>query len=343
MVWQFSFSILCLFIVLPLLVQATPSLTFVPLPGCGAQVMDDGFGSFTQMLRAEGDISSTTAAALRNALSKYGLLIAPNMTGLSTDAHLKFTHIFGEAKAHPQRGKPPGLPCLEGTDCLVEVASTDKTSTHFSAETRADHWHADITFNATPPAFTTLHSKHILGGGRGDTIWACTALSYEGLSPSLQQTLKTLWAVHTDRSSLSKMAEHPVTVGISLDDDAPDTRVKHALYVNHQFTAKFRGWTEEESRPLLQFLLQRATDLSVLYRHRWAEGDLVVWDNRQTLHYGVYDHNSVDVGDVTDASRSAPIRVFHRTTAGYHALASDLGAEAACNCGTAGIDKQCTL
>ena len=76
-----------------------------------------------------------------------------------------------------------------------------------------------------------------------------------------------------------------------------------ALYVNPVFTKSFDGMTEAESAPLLEYLYAQATRPENVYRHRWAEGDVLMWDNRCTMHYAVHDYDD-----------TAP-RLMHRTTA----------------------------
>jgi taurine dioxygenase len=70
----------------------------------------------------------------------------------------------------------------------------------------------------------------------------------------------------------------------------PETGRK-ALYVGHPDTAQtIDGMTFAESRPLLDFLYQHSTSPDNVYRHMWKEGDLVMWDNRCTMHYAVHDY-----------------------------------------------------
>jgi taurine dioxygenase len=73
--------------------------------------------------------------------------------------------------------------------------------------------------------------------------------------------------------------------------------------VNTFFTTQFVDMTIEESRPILEFLMQAATRPENVYRHRWQVGDLVMWDNRATMHYAVRDYDE-----------NMPRRM-HRTTA----------------------------
>ena len=69
----------------------------------------------------------------------------------------------------------------------------------------------------------------------------------------------------------------------------PDTGRK-ALYVCRAFTQHFEGMTSSESRGLLEFLFERSYRPDFTHRHKWEQGDLVMWDNRSLLHYAIHDH-----------------------------------------------------
>jgi taurine dioxygenase len=79
-------------------------------------------------------------------------------------------------------------------------------------------------------------------------------------------------------------AVHPVVIR------HPETGRK-ALYVNPGFTLRFDGWTDEESRPLLDYLYRRAVRPEFTTPFHWREGSLAFWDNRSTWHFAVNDHH----------------------------------------------------
>jgi taurine dioxygenase len=76
--------------------------------------------------------------------------------------------------------------------------------------------------------------------------------------------------------------EHPVA------RTHPDTGEK-ALYVNH-YARRFKGMSEEESRPLLDFLVQHMVTPDFTCRIRWSRGAVALWDNRCTIHYALNDY-----------------------------------------------------
>lgn len=82
----------------------------------------------------------------------------------------------------------------------------------------------------------------------------------------------------------------------------PSRNRQKTLFVNPGFTSHIIGLYPRKSRALLNYLFDHMTQPEFLYRHRWSERDLVMWDNRRTMHYDIDDYD--DIGD----------RYMHRTT-----------------------------
>ena len=138
----------------------------------------------------------------------------------------------------------------------------------------------------------------------GDTLFANMSLAYETLSDGMKAMLSRLEAVHSSRhvfgpghkanpdlSDRFRNAEqavqdavHPVVIR------HPETARK-VLYVNPTFTVRFDGWTEEESRPLLDYLYTHAARPEFSCRVQWMKGSLGLWDNRATWHLALNDYH----------------------------------------------------
>jgi taurine dioxygenase len=123
----------------------------------------------------------------------------------------------------------------------------------------------------------------------GDTQFVNLYMAYEALSPAFQRMLESLSGVHEwargPKVDPGKQLYPPVV--------HPMVRVhpesgRKSLYVADRIR-HFVGMTEEESRPIVDFLMHHATRYEFMYRHRWGANDLVIWDNRCTLHYAVQD------------------------------------------------------
>jgi taurine dioxygenase len=162
-------------------------------------------------------------------------------------------------------------------------------------------WHTDETFLAEPPLGTFLHARIIPSVG-GDTCFASMTAAYAALSAPMRRYLDGLEAEHTlsrtselawqvgnapperfaDALLHERSAVHPV-VRAHPESGAP------ALFVNPTYTRRIVGVGKEESDAVLQLLYRHAISERFVFRHRWQEGDLVVWDNRCTMHHALFD------------------------------------------------------
>jgi taurine dioxygenase len=164
-------------------------------------------------------------------------------------------------------------------------------------------WHSDTTYLDKPPIGTMLYCREAPAFG-GDTMVANQYLAYETLSAGMRRMLDGLTGVYTARmnggrgnreeNKYMKMkntenaaqieAEHPV-VRVH-----PETGRK-ALYVSTRHTVRFKGMTEEESRPLIQFLQAHCTRPEFTARIRWERGTVTIWDNRCCQHFAINDYH----------------------------------------------------
>lgn len=167
--------------------------------------------------------------------------------------------------------------------------------TNFGKEhSYTERWHVDWMWMDNPPAITILAAQELPATG-GDTMWANQYLAYERLSPGMQQMLSNLRGVFPGTAPDSETGEskdvqalHPI-VRVH-----PETGRKALLagYPGDSLVA-FEDMTPEESLPLLKFLYEHASQHDLIYRHHWRDGDVVMWDNRCTLHYAVHDYGDV--------------------------------------------------
>jgi taurine dioxygenase len=175
---------------------------------------------------------------------------------------------------------------------------------------RNARWHTDVTFVATPPAASVLVADALPDVG-GDTLWADLRSGYDRLSAPLRALIDGMEAVHRI-TPLAYWGE-PFDTALSRDDARqlleqsltvppvvhPVVRVhpvtgRHGLFVNPGFTSHIVGLSRIESDGLLQLLFQHSTQPESTIRHRWQAGDVVVWDNRATMHYATDDYGTTD-------------------------------------------------
>lgn len=191
----------------------------------------------------------------------------------------------------------PFIRGLDGFPEIIEVLKREEERSNFGGI-----WHSDTSYLDEPPMGSILLARELPPYG-GDTLFANQYLAYEALSDGLRATLTTLRGVNTsakadvsrtreDRvresgSNAAKQdyaAEHPVV------RTHPETGRK-SLYVNIAHTARFAGWTEAESAPLLQFLFAHQVKPEFTCRFRWEPGSIAFWDNRAAQHNPVNDYH----------------------------------------------------
>jgi taurine dioxygenase len=165
-------------------------------------------------------------------------------------------------------------------------------------------WHTDHSYDAAPALGSMLYALEVPPSG-GDTLFASMYAAYDALSDGLKQTLEGLRALHSSRHVFGASRHKPGNdlqgrVGnpeLATQDAVHPVVIRHpgsgrkALYVNPGFTLRFEGWTDEESRPLLDFLYRHAVRPEFCCRFQWAEGSVALWDNRATWHYAVNDYH----------------------------------------------------
>ena len=179
--------------------------------------------------------------------------------------------------------------------------------------TRANKWHSDRSFTDRPSSAAFLLAKELPEVG-GNTMFANAYMAYETLSPRLKELLESLSAVHDytltpsferlspqERIDVSR-ANPPVVHRVAAVH--PETGRK-SLFVGERVRA-FLGMTEEETEPLLSYLKAHATRYEFIYRHVWSTNDLLMWDNRCSLHYAVQDYDQSALRRMFKVSLLAP-------------------------------------
>lgn len=228
-------------------------------------------------------VDAATFEVLHRAFLEHCVLVYRGQN-LQPAAQVAFARCWGEPVQ-----QNPLLKHLEGFPELIQVTKIPKET----ASTEA--WHYDSPYTPVPPKITILAAVRVPRGG--DTMWCNQYQSYERLSPVMQRILEGL-RVRFTGLRLARMlgadeAKIPSAVH-PLVRTHPETGRK-ALYVGHRQTAQqIEGMTFEESRPLLDFLYEHSTNPDNVYRHMWQEGDVVMWDNRCTMHYAVHDYGDAE-------------------------------------------------
>jgi taurine dioxygenase len=199
-------------------------------------------------------------------------------------------------------GSPtPAHPVVPGHPDFPEILELDGAKGGKNAR-----WHTDVTFVPSPPAGSVLVVDELPEFG-GDTLWADMRTAYERLDEGFRSFLDGLEAVHKI-APIAYWGE-PFDTALTRDDAQklyddslkvkpvihPVVRVhpstgKPAVFVNPGFTQHIVGLSRIESDYILKLLYEHSTQPELVLRHRWQPGDVVMWDNRATMHYATDDY-----------------------------------------------------
>jgi taurine dioxygenase len=236
------------------------------------------------------DLDQATIADIRQALLEHCVIFFRNQR-LDAERHKAFTRRFGELYIHPNyRGMQ--------ADPEIVVITREPGDKHIVGE----DWHADTTMVTAPPMGAILYAVEVPPYG-GDTLFANQYQAYESLSQGMQRLLGRLRAVHSDRTVAGPGANRNAhrSTKVREDQDWRETTSLHPvvvthpetgrklLYVNRSYTQGFEGMSEEESRPLLEYLLEHGHRPEFTCRFRWEPGSIAFWDNRCCKHLAVHD------------------------------------------------------
>jgi len=255
-------------------------------------------GAEIEGVDAAQPLAAEVIAEVRQAFLDHLVVFIRNQK-LTPRAQLAFAQRFGQPMEYPQLKGLPECPLV------TPVVKLENERVNFGGV-----WHSDTSYLARPPMASMLYAVETPPRG-GDTLFANQYLAYETLSEGLRQTLAGLVGVNSSaKADVSKtredrlrdagaelkvlIGEHPVV------RTHPETGRK-ALYLNFGHTARFRGWTEQESAPLLDYLFMHQVKPEFTCRFQWEPGSLAFWDNRCAQHYPVNDYHGFR-------------RVMHRVT-----------------------------
>jgi taurine dioxygenase len=236
------------------------------------------------------DLDDRTIGDIRKALLDYCVIFFRDQK-LDTARHKVFTRRFGEIFIHPN---------YAGTQPDPEIIVI--TREPWDKRIVGEEWHADTTMMPEPPMGAILYAIEVPPYG-GDTLFANQYQAYETLSDGMKNMLSGLRALHSDRKVAGPQANRNAQRSTKVREDAdwretvsahpvvvthPETGRK-LLYVNHSYTRGFEGMTEEESKPLLNYLLEHGHRPEFTCRFRWETGSIAFWDNRCCKHLAIHD------------------------------------------------------
>lgn len=235
-------------------------------------------------------MDSDTIAWVRRAFLDHNGLLLFRGQAMTQEQHIQFSRAFGDLDTHEVVPKDRHPEFHE----LLIVANKTVIPGQESDKAIGLTWHSDLVSSLRPALGSLLRAVHVPPAG-GDTMFTNMYAAYETLSPAMQRMIEGLYAVYMRErkgGSAEWLMQHrqlnpPVAQPVVRVH--PETGRK-ALYVG-ETARSFEGMTAAESKPLLEYLVKHATQPSFVYRHRWRVNDLLMWDNRCTMHLALGDYD----------------------------------------------------
>lgn len=258
-----------------------------PLTGaCGAEISG---------VDLRKPLSEDVLTEIRMAFEHF-LVIMFRDQEITNEQHRAFSRYFGELTELPQ------APTYGGYTDMQEVRREAHEPASVVPFTK---FHTDSPFLERPPLCIVMRALDVPKYG-GDTAFSNMYLAYEEMSEGLQETLSRLKVVYSGKDIWSKNAKldkerqlrlregHSFTEA-QLESVHPAVRShprtgRKALFVTGSYFKRFDGWSEEDSRGILEYLAHLPHKLQYQCRIRWKPNTLIVWDNRFLQHCGIHDY-----------------------------------------------------
>jgi alpha-ketoglutarate-dependent 2,4-dichlorophenoxyacetate dioxygenase len=237
-----------------------------------------------------------TLARIRAGMDRYAVLVFHDQF-LTDDEHIAFAQRF-DGQLHTKTGISalPEHKSRLGNEALADISNVDETGEILKSDDRRRMyllgnrlWHTDASFQDPPGRYSMLSAKVIPAIG-ADTQFADMRAAYDALPEEMKSQLAGLRVHHSiaysrqvlgfefskKEQDILKGAVHPLIRTLSGSG-------RKSLYLASH-GSKIIGWPTPEGRLMLRELIEHATQPQFIYRHVWREGDLVIWDNRATMH-----------------------------------------------------------
>ena len=255
----------------------------------------DGFAATVSGVSLQAPLNPDLAAEIESAMDEYAVLVWRDQP-MDDDQHMAFTKLFGNLDAgllnvtkKPSRFKHKGFIDIANVGIDGEIMARDDGA--ITSSLANQFWHSDSSFTRTVAKYSMLSARVIPDDG-GDTEFADLRAACDALPDDLRAIVADLIAEHHalhsrmllgNAYSQEQMANLPPSHWPLVRTHPGSGR--QILFVPIHIS-RILGMSVPESRMLVSELIEHATQPQFVYRHRWRPGDLVMWDNRCTLHRG---------------------------------------------------------
>jgi alpha-ketoglutarate-dependent 2,4-dichlorophenoxyacetate dioxygenase len=252
-------------------------------------------------------LDAATVRALNEAIDRYAVLVFHGQE-LDDERQMAFARRFGElelprsGRADVKRRLRPEISDISNLDEENRLRGRDDPRRFDQLGNRL--WHTDGSFRRVPAALSMLYAHRVPARGprgNGETEFADLRAAYDALPEATKAEIEDLVALHDIAWSRGQLGFNDLLFGEkNVLPPVPQRLVRthpgsgrKTLYIAAH-ASEIVGWPVPDGRLLLRELIEHATARDFVYRHEWREGDLVIWDNRCTMHRGrAFDEREV--------------------------------------------------
>jgi taurine dioxygenase len=258
---------------------AVRSLAVRPLsPALGAEIVGVDLSK---------PLDEASIAAIKRAWNEHLVLLFRGQN-LSEEDQIRFARHFGELQQRPRPKDLRAEAKVKNPEVMLVSNIRENGKLIGSLPDGEMQFHSDMCYIPTPPKGTLLYAIEIPSRG-GDTLFLNMYKAYDELPPGLRARVDGKTAVNVFLyGSTSREGNNP-DFNVHPHASHPMVRVhpesgRKALYANRLMTWNIEGVPDEESRAVLEKLFDHIEQPKFIYEHKWRPGDLILWDNRCTLH-----------------------------------------------------------
>lgn len=257
-------------------------------------------------------VTEEQAEQVHQAMNQYAVLVFRGQD-LDDDQHMAFALALGDTETSratvdvsDHRLKHQRMNDISNIGTDGRLLARDSRRRMFNLGNRL--WHTDSSFKPTPAKYSLLYAHQVPESG-GDTEFADMRAAWDGLDEDMRNRASGLVARHSLLYSRARLGWH----GFTEEEKAGFEPVPQRLVRRHPGSGRLSlylashigeidGWPVAEAMIFISDLVEHATRPEYVYRHKWQQGDLVIWDNRCTMHRATaFDdvHQPRDVRRVT--------------------------------------------
>jgi alpha-ketoglutarate-dependent 2,4-dichlorophenoxyacetate dioxygenase len=255
------------------------------------------FAAEAEGIDMQKPLTPDEVTAIHDGMNEYAVLVFHDQH-IDDEQQLAFTLSLGElegsTRASLRDADDYRLPAT-----FNDVSNLDKNNRPFARDDRRRLfaignrlWHSDSSFKVVPAKYSLLHARSVPSKG-GNTEFADMRAAYDALDAETKAELEDLICEHSQIYSRQQIG----FFDLNEEERARFKPVRQRLVRTHPATGRkslflashaggIIGWPVPEARLLLRDLSEHATQREFVYSHRWSVGDLVMWDNRRTMHRG---------------------------------------------------------